>query len=464
MNVLRTPLTADSTAASGTITVSNIVGVGVGDYLLIGEFGQETAEIVRVHTVTAPSGTTITLNANTTYAHIRGESVYRIDRNQVEFSRATTLTGSKSVLVTSDITPDSLYTVYEDTTNTTGFGFYRWKNSADTTYTNYSESFPYAGYNEQTLKKIFDSVLTDMGLVDDNGQPMWTNKVSREAAYQAVVDCQDLIAKRRYRWSYLTNFDVNFGELTTGDDAYDLPTQIAKEDGQAQILELRIGSNKPLEYVDKRTLNEWREDINQTTLGAAITSTGNTTVTLTDSSDFSDGGSIQVIADDGESIDSIAYTANNRSTNVLSGVTGIAATVANGAIVWQGATFGKPRRFSVFEDTVVLDPPPSEAWEQYNLIGDIYEKPLVVNDLADEAQFPATVIKPFVKYKLDLLRFDGDETKAAGSYARFQERMTEIEQSENNGQRFSFKPNRKPNTTTNLRTLTELDSTSTTGS
>src|SRR3990167_5281940 len=140
LNVLRTPLTADSTAASGTITVSNIVGVGVGDYLLIGEFGQETAEIVRVHTVTAPSGTTITLNANTTYAHIRGESVYRIDRNQVEFSRATTLTGSKSVLVTSDITPDSLYTVYEDTTNTTGFGFYRWKNSADTTYTNYSES------------------------------------------------------------------------------------------------------------------------------------------------------------------------------------------------------------------------------------------------------------------------------------------------------------------------------------
>jgi len=83
--------------------------------------------------------------------------------------------------------------------------------------------------------------------------------------------------------------------------------------------------------------------------------------------------------------------------------------------------------------------------------------------LADEAQFPATVIKPFVKYKLDLLRYDGDETKAAGSYTRFQERLAEIELAENNGQRFSFKPNRRPDTTTNLRHLVELDSTSTEG-
>ena len=211
-DVISTPLTADSTAASGTLTVSGIIGVSVGDYLLIGEFGQETAEIVRVHTSSAPSGSTITLNANTVHAHARSELVYRIDRNQVEFSRATSLAGEKSVLTTADIRCDSLYTVYEDQTNSSGFGFSRWKNSADTTYSNYSESYPYAGFSEQSLKKIFDSVLLDMGYVDDNGQPLWSNKVSREAAYQAVVDCQDLIARRRYRWSYLTNFNVNFGE------------------------------------------------------------------------------------------------------------------------------------------------------------------------------------------------------------------------------------------------------------
>lgn len=451
IDALRAQLSADALAGASTLTVESIAGIGVGDYLLIGEFGQEKAEIVRVSTGVSPSGTTVTLNAVTVYDHDRSERVARIDRNQVEFSRSTTLSGSKSVLVTKDIQCDSLYTIYEDLSNTTGFGFYRWSNSADSTFSNYSESFPYAGYGEQSLKKIFDSALTDMGFVDEEGQPRWSGKISREAAYQAVVDCQDLIAKKRYRWSYLTNFDVVFSEIATGQDSYSLPTQIAKEDGQAQILELRIGSNKPLEYVDKRKFNAWRENVVKTTLGAAISSTGDLTITLSDSSDFADSGNLQVVSDDGESVDTIAYTSNNRTTNVVSGVTGIAATVLNGAIVWQGASFGKPLRFTVFENTVFLDIPPAAEWEQYNLIGDIYEKPTVVNDLADEAQFPATVIKPFVKYKLDLLRYDGDEAKAAGSYERFKERLAEIESAENNGQRFSFKPNRKPDTTDRRR-------------
>lgn len=461
LDVIFSQLTADLIASTGTLTVARITGISVGDYLLLGEFGQANAEIVRVHTGTAPSGTTITLNANTTYAHDRGEQVYRLDRNQVEFSRSTTLTGSKSVLVTSDITPDSLYTVYEDITNTTGFGFYRFKNSADTTYTNYSESYPYEGYSQQSLKKIFDSVLTDMGQVDDNGQPLWTNKISREAAYQAVVDCQDVIAKRRYRWSYLTNFDVVFSEISTGEDSYALPDQIARENGQSQILHdsLRIGSERPLVYVDKRDMLQWREGVVKTSLGAAITATSDLTITLTDSSNLTPDGVLQVVVDDQDSIDSIDYTSNDKSTNIVSGVTGISEAVSNGAIVWQGASFGEPRRFTVFENTVVLDPPPSEDWEDYNLTGDIYEKPTVVNDLADEVQFPATVVKPYVKYKLDLLRYDGDEQKASGSYTKFQERLAEIENSENNGQRYSFSPNRKPNKTTNLRDRNDLDST-----
>lgn len=462
LNAVSAVLTADVAAAASTLTVASITGIGVGDYLLIGEFGQERAEIVRVHTATTPSGTTITLNANTVYAHNRDEKITRIDRNQVEFSRSTTLTGSKNVLTTVDIRCDDLYTIYEDTTNTTGFGFYRWSNSADATFSNYSESFPYAGYGQQTLKKIFDSVLMDMGLVDDNGQPMWTRKVSREAAYQAVVDCQEVCARKRYRWSYLTNFDVVIAEIATGDDTYDLPDLVAREEGQAMILAARIGSRKDMEYMDKRELNKRRVGIVQTTLGAAISSTSDLTITLTDSSDFKASGNIQVIADDQDEIDEIAYTANNKGTNVISGVTGIVETVSNGAIVWQGATFGEPRRYTVFEDTIVLDPPPAPDWEKYNLIADLYEKPTVVNDLADEAQFPATVIKPYVKYKLDLLRYDGDESKAAGSYTLFQQRLEEIEAAENNGQRFSFRPNRKPNTTRNLRSLNDLDSTSTT--
>ena len=56
-------------------------------------------------------------------------------------SRATTATGAKTVLATNEIEPDDLYTRYEDSANTTGYGFTRWKNGAD--YSEYSDPIPY---------------------------------------------------------------------------------------------------------------------------------------------------------------------------------------------------------------------------------------------------------------------------------------------------------------------------------
>src|SRR3990167_1657313 len=82
----QTFLDADVAASVGTLTVRSITAFGVGDYILLGEFGQEDTEILRVHTSTAPSGTTITLATNTTIAHKRGTVIYRIEKNRVEFS------------------------------------------------------------------------------------------------------------------------------------------------------------------------------------------------------------------------------------------------------------------------------------------------------------------------------------------------------------------------------------------
>ena len=111
--------------------------------------------------VSSSSGTTITLVVAPQYPHPNGTPVYNIDRNQIRFSRGTTVVAAdSSTLATVEIDCDQLYTTYEDTTNTTGFGFARAMNSADSTFSNYSESFPYAGYGENSLKKIFDSAST----------------------------------------------------------------------------------------------------------------------------------------------------------------------------------------------------------------------------------------------------------------------------------------------------------------
>lgn len=448
-------LTVDEASASATIEVESITGIADNDYLLLGEFGQETAEIVQVKG--SPTGTTVTLEASTAKNHNRGDSVYVIDRNQVEFSRATTLTGSKTDPITGSTTvpqaiqPDQIWSIYVDTANTTGFGFYRFKNEEDSTYSNYSESIPYAGYTEQSLKEIFDSVLLDLGYTDEHGEPVWTDRISRTAGFKAVKDCQEDLAKSRQRWSYLTNFDVTVSELSTGEDAYDLPSDIAYENRRSMVNGVRIGNNEKLIYIDKETFNENREGVSKTTLGSAISATTDVTITLTDSSDFDDAGGLQIVVDDQDVIDDVAYTSNARGTNIVSGVTGIAETVSSGANVWQGASFGEPKYFTIYEDKIYLDVPPDTDWEDYNLLMDYYARPTVVNDLADEAQFPASIIKPYVAYKLTLLKNDGDIVKASNWLTVYEKMKEDLIANENRGQIFKFTPNRKPKTTTNLK-------------
>ena len=102
-----TTITADASSGSGTITVKSIKEFSTDDILLLGEIGQDDAEIIKTHGSTSPSGTTITLASNTVFAHSAGTKVYQIQFDQVELSHASTLTGSKSVLSTAALFPRS---------------------------------------------------------------------------------------------------------------------------------------------------------------------------------------------------------------------------------------------------------------------------------------------------------------------------------------------------------------------
>lgn len=443
-----TTLTDVATAGStSAITVEAITGFAVGDYVLIGEIGSETAEIIRLHASTAPSGNTITLESAVVETHQKGERVYLIDRNQVEFSRATTLTGSKSTLTTVAINPQNLYTTYEDTSNTTGFGFYRWKNSGDTTYSNYSESFPYAGYDINSLKEIFDSVLIDMGLVDQHGNPEFKGKFSRRTFFKAAQDIQDDINSERSRWSYLENFDVTVDELTIGQDSYTSPTGVNRTTGQAGILLLRLGGKDPMTYLDKEEFVRRRRDgVVQTTLNGAVT-TASSTWTLTDTSDFPDSGSIKVVNDGEDGFDTVDFTANDRANNQLTVDTDtIAEAHADGAIVWSGVDVGQPLYWTQYEGSIYVDPVPSADWNDRNLIADLYEEPTLVDDLADTTQFPANVLKKGIFAKMLPLKYTGDKSRPEIQAARdeYNEALIKLRRKEDTGQRFKVQPNRVP--------------------
>ena len=135
-----TYLTADIAAASGTLTVANINRFAINQNLIINPFG-ETAEFVKTHASTTPSGSTITLAANTSFAHYIGEKVFLVPFNQIELANATTLTGTKTVLITSVLNglvaleADNPVLVYPEPEYNSGYYFGRYVNNIGATWT-----------------------------------------------------------------------------------------------------------------------------------------------------------------------------------------------------------------------------------------------------------------------------------------------------------------------------------------
>lgn len=164
----KTYLTAAVAVAATSITVRAVDtnAWADNDYIIIGEIGTKTAEVLQINGAVS-DGTSLTIDNNGSggarYAHAADEPVYRIDYNRVEFSRATTESGSKSVLATNEIQADDLFTRYEDASNTTGFGFVRFNNQTSAAFSAYSDGINYTGYTRTSLGRMLRAVRRLLG-------------------------------------------------------------------------------------------------------------------------------------------------------------------------------------------------------------------------------------------------------------------------------------------------------------
>lgn len=168
----RTFLTASANATDTSINVQ-AVDANVwsdNDWLIVGEIGSPNAEVVQING-TPTNGTSLTIdNAGSgglRYDHAADEPVYRIDFNQIEFSRAAQENGSKTVLTTIDLQPSDYESRYDDQQNTNGFGFVRFKNSETGGFSQYSDAMPYGGQSLQSLSKLRRAVRRHLDEEDD---------------------------------------------------------------------------------------------------------------------------------------------------------------------------------------------------------------------------------------------------------------------------------------------------------
>lgn len=141
------------------LTVTSNSGFAANDYILLEDFGNETAEIMKINSVSG--NTTINTTAATVFAHSESTKVTKIAYNQARFYHTTTATFSAGTpLGTVDLDAQSPYTQYSDTANSTGFGWFVFLNEHTSTNSSPSNPIPYTDFDPNSAKKIIDSFLS----------------------------------------------------------------------------------------------------------------------------------------------------------------------------------------------------------------------------------------------------------------------------------------------------------------
>lgn len=211
-------LNSNYSSGVSAIVVTNSADFSANDYLLLGNFGSETAEIVQISTVTSATHT-LNLSAATKFAHSESTRVTVIKYNQVRFYNTSTATFSATSPVTAyiDLQADKFFTLAYDTTNTTGFGWFVFYNATTAKATSNSNAIPYAGFTEYSVKKIFDRFFSQLNnkelkLVTNEDAFAWLNEGYSIARNQLNLVNEEYTVSDSYTLS-----------VTSGTAEYSLP-------------------------------------------------------------------------------------------------------------------------------------------------------------------------------------------------------------------------------------------------
>lgn len=369
-----TYLTASVSATGTTITVKDndwLSNTDPQDLLLFEGFGMSAGEIKKVNGAVT-SGTSITVAA-LTYGHAIDCMVSRVLYDQVEISGSSTATGSKTTIDTVYVDVSGKWTDY--VVKGTAYSYYhaRFKNSQATTpyYSAYSAAVASTGFASGILGYVAALAVSDLG--EDMPDEQWI--------YDHIYRCENDVAKRLKRWSWLISNDYDLGNATTGDISVALPSDIEDKNTVKSVLGFRIGTGVNLSYMTNHEYETQLEGVAKTTI-ATTAAIGATSVILTDSRDFDDSGSFEVQGT------AYAYTTNTRATNTLSGITALTAELTAGLNAVQNWDDGEPLAYAVKDGYLYFDVPLDSDFNGMNYWLDYNRKPTKNDSLGDSLLIP----------------------------------------------------------------------------
>jgi len=185
----------DADYSSGTaLTVVNNYGFTNDDFVIVGEPGEEKTECKDVTSQTG--NTTLNISAALKFSHNSKTIIYRYEYDQYEIYRYRSATWT--LISTSNIQWDKRETIYIDSAGTSTDSYkYRLKNSAATTYSDYSPTVAATGFTKYQVGYMVRNVRNILG---DNDRQIIK---SDDEIIRQFNRAQEIIAGIRQDWWFL---------------------------------------------------------------------------------------------------------------------------------------------------------------------------------------------------------------------------------------------------------------------
>jgi len=393
----KTFITTDYAAGVSGFAVENGLKFSDGQYIVVNNRGNNKAEILKING--APTATALVLAVASSHPHNRGEKIQFIPFNQAEIYSSTDGV-TYALLETVSIRVDENETFYNDLDGTsTTYYKIRFKNSTTTAYSVYSDAVIATGYTANSAGMLIQTALSDLGMEIDG------KMITKRFLFDALNEGRREIDEDRsiIRWSFRSVFNHNLYSIIPGQYKVAVPADLRDPATNKNIVSIRVGREKrPCQYFDEEAFDNAYMSTYHSTLNGDIV-TADTSITLTDSGDFDESGSIDIAgADIDELLDNVAYTDNTETTNILSGVTGIrAAGHLSGVDVWQNASFGLPVNYTVRDGYIYFSQPFADDYIGESVFLDYYKKITDINSDSDELDEPFyNIFIPFLRFKI----------------------------------------------------------------
>lgn len=409
--------------------------------IIIGELGRETTELVESTTSSSPS--TITLASTSIFAHNAGDPVYLIKFNQIEFSRAATLTGTKSTLTANSglysIQPDKIEFILDETEFTSGFYFVRFKESVGGTFSDYSDGIQIGTWTRNSVGYIIDRALSNLELALSEKITLWD-------CYEWINNGLTHIQGKLKRWPEHYSYNAVLGQTSRGTNLVAMPTDAYDTETNKSLIAVRIGDNDKLTYLDP-VLFDAQLGATKMTQVTTQASANDTTLAIDNSYDFADSGSVNVFISGTKH--NITYTGVTRSATagVLTGVpasgTGsITVTIPVDTYVWQDETEGIPEWFTVRNGNLEWWPLTDANEDNQNIYGDYSKVVTKVDTDGDTIDLQrADMIQSYLTWRIKMkAKNDGELDIKDGYYNEFRERLSDAIRTLPSNNRFPMKP------------------------